>query len=318
MAQVVKATAFGGPEVLAVVEEPVPAPGPGEVTIRVRAAAVNPIDYKLYSGMLGRDPATLPQRVGMELAGVVTAAGPDAVGPAGPLAPGDEVVAYRRDQPGACATEVTWEARYVMPKPVGLGFAEASGLLLAGSTAVHALTATGVRPGETLLLHGASGSVGRYAAQLARRDGVTVIGTASPAHHDDLRAYGVRPVAYGPGLAGRVRELAPDGVDAAIDAVGTDDAVDVSVELVADRARIATIAGLVRGAEAGIKVLGSAPGTTERGDEIRRESWPRLLDLAASGRLDTVVARTFPLAETARAHAFVAEGHPGGKVVLVP
>src|SRR5207244_10262472 len=107
----------GGSEVLTVVDEPVPAPGPGEVTIRVLAAAVNPIDYKIYSGLLGRDPATLPQRVGMELAGVVTAAGPDANGPLGPLAAGDEVIAYRRDQPGAYATEVTWAARYVVPKP---------------------------------------------------------------------------------------------------------------------------------------------------------------------------------------------------------
>lgn len=252
-ARVVKATTFGGPEVLAVVAEPVPAPGPGEVTIEVRAAGVNPIDYKLYSGMFGADPATLPQSVGMELAGVVTAADPGVH-----VVAGDEVIGYRRDRPGAYASAVTWEAAYVVPKPPGIGFAEASGLLLTGCTAVHALTATGVRKGDTLLLHGASGSVGRYAAQLAVLDGAEVIGTASPARHDELRAYGVRPVAYGPGLADRVRALAPEGVDAAIDAAGTDEAIDVSVELVADRSRVATIAGLTRGAEAGIKVLGGA------------------------------------------------------------
>ncbi|GAA5130975.1 NADP-dependent oxidoreductase [Pseudonocardia adelaidensis] len=317
MARVVKATAFGGPEVLAVVDEPVPAPGPGEVTIRVEAAAVNPIDYKIYSGLLGRDPDTLPQRVGMELAGVVTAAGPGAHGPAGPLAVGDEVIAYRRDRPGAYATEVTWEAEFVVPKPARLSFAEASGLLLTGSTAVHALTATGVRAGDTLLLHGAAGSVGRHVAQLARDAGAEVIGTASPRRHDELSALGVRPVAYGPGLADRVRALAPAGVDAAIDAVGTDEAVDVSLELVADRERIATLAAFARGAEAGIQMLGTAPGATDRGDRVRRQAWPRLLELATAGRLRTAVTRTFPLAEAARAHAFVAEGHAGGKVVLL-
>src|SRR5947208_13066315 len=180
MAKVVKATAFGGPEVLALVDEPVPAPGPDEVTIRVNAAAVNPIDYKIYSGLLGRDPATLPQRVGMELAGVVTAAGPGVR-----FSVGDEVIAYRRDMPGAYATEVTWAAECVVPKPAGLGFAEASGLLLTGSTAAHALTATGVRAGDALLLHGAAGSLGRHVAQLARVAGAEVIGTASPGRHDE-------------------------------------------------------------------------------------------------------------------------------------
>jgi NADPH2:quinone reductase len=318
MAKVVKATAFGGPEVLAIVDEPVSAAGPGEVTIRVEAAAVNPIDYKIYSGLLGRDPATLPQRVGMELAGVVVAAGPGVHGPVGPVRVGDEVIAYRRDGPGAYATEVTWAAEFVVPKPARLGFAEASGLLLTGSTAVHALTATGVRAGDTLLLHGAAGSVGRHIAQLARLSRAEVIGTASPGRHDELRAYGVRPVAYGPGLADRVRALAPGGVDAAIDAAGTDEAVDASLELVADRARIATLAAFGRGAEAGIKTLGTVPGATDRGDEVRRQAWPRLLDLAADGRLRTTVTRTFPLAEAAQAHAFVAEGHARGKVVLVP
>jgi NADPH:quinone reductase len=313
VARVIKATAFGGPEVLAVVDEPVPAPGPGDVTIQVRAAAVNPIDYKIYSGLLGHDPATLPQRVGMELAGVVTA-----VGPGAPLAVGDEVIAYRRDMPGAYATEVTWAAAFVVPKPAGLGFAEASGLLLTGSTAVHALTATGVGAGDTLLLHGAAGSVGGHIAQLARDAGAEVIGTASPRRHDELRAYGVRPVAYGPGLADRVRALAPGGVDVAIDAAGTDEAVDVSVHLVADRARIATLVAFGRGADVGIQMLGTAPGATDRGDDVRRQAWPRLLELAADGRLRTPVVRTFPLAEAARAHAFVAGGHTGGKLVLIP
>jgi NADPH2:quinone reductase len=206
----------------------------------------------------------------------------------------------------------------VVPKPSGLAFAEASGLLLTGSTAVHALTATGVRAGDTLLLHGAAGGLGRHVAQLAMVAGADVIGTASPRRHDDLRAYGVRPVAYGPGLADRVRALAPGGVDVAIDAVGTDEAVDVSLELVADRARIATLVAFGRGADAGITTLGTAPGATDRGDEVRRRAWPRLLELAGDGRLRTPVARTFPLAEAARAHAFVAEGHAGGKVVLIP
>ncbi|MGW7003336.1 NADP-dependent oxidoreductase [Streptomyces sp. NPDC054933] len=317
MTTVIVATAFGGPEVLSVAKEEVPAPRRGEVTIEVKAIGVNPVDYKLYSGLMGRDPDSLPLRVGQELAGVVTAVGPEAVGPAGPIRVGDEVIGYRRGVPGAYAGEVTWPAEAVVPKPAELSWEEASGLLLCGATALHALAATGVAQGDVVLVHGVSGGTGLAMAQLAALRGALVIGTASPARHESLRRYGIEPVAYGPGLADRIRALAPQGVDAAIDAAGTDEAIDVSLELVADEARIATIAAFQRAAEAGIKRLGAAPGA-DPGTEIRPNAWSQLVPLAAEGKLDVVIARTFPLEQAAQAHRLVATGHAGGKVVLLP
>ncbi|MCW2717446.1 MAG: NADP-dependent oxidoreductase [Pseudonocardia sp.] len=312
MATAIVATAFGGPEVLASVETEVPPPGAHEVTVRIRAAAINPIDYKLYSGAFGADPSQLPKRVGLEAAGVVTAVGDDAT-----AAVGDEVIVYGAGAAGLFATEVTVPDAALTPKPAGLGWEPAAGLLLAGVTAVHTLEAAGVKDGDTVLVHGAAGSVGLLAAQLAVARGARVIGTAAPSRHDALRGYGIEPVAYGDGLAERVRALAPDGVSAAIDTVGTDEAVDVSLEVVADRSRIATIAAFGRAGEAGIKALGGGPGA-DPGTELRAQARAELARLAGEGKVEVVVARTYPLAETADAMAFVAEGHAGGKVVLLP
>jgi len=308
---VVVATAFGGPDVLSLVEQAVPPPRSGELTIRVIAAGVNPIDYKLYSGAFGRDPKALPLRLGSEAAGVVTQVGPDALGSAGPIRVGDEVIAYRpgADVAGFYATEITVPAEIVVPKPANLGWEEAAGLLLTGATAVHALSVVGLGQRDTVLIHGVSGGVGRMAAQLAIQRGARVIGTAGKARHESLRRHGVEPVGYGPGLAGRAQERAPGGVHAAIDTVGTDEAVEVSLSLVPDRDRIATIAAFRRGAEAGIKTLGSAPGAADPGTEIRSAARAELVALAAEGKLKVTVARTFPLRQAAAAHELIATGH---------
>ncbi|NUR60853.1 MAG: NADP-dependent oxidoreductase [Catenulispora sp.] len=309
------AGAYGGPEVLSVIDESVPEPGPGQVAIAVRAAGVNPFDHKVYSGAFGTDPALLPLRLGGEAAGVVTAVGADAVGPAGPIRVGDEVIAYR--VPGAYAAELLAPASAVVPKPAALSWEQAAGLLAAGATAAHVLEALGVSKGETVLFHGAAGGVGLLAVQLAVGRGATVLGTASPAKHDLLRELGVIPIAYGPGLAERVRAAAPDGVDAAADLVGTDEALDVSLELVPDRARIATIVSFARGAEAGIRLLGGAPGA-EPGTDIRAAARLQLTEAAAAGRLTVLVAASYPLREAAAAHRHILEGHTSGKIVLVP
>jgi NADPH2:quinone reductase len=188
--------------------------------------------------------------------------------------------------------------------------------MLTGATAVHTLTATGVSEGETVLVHGAAGGVGRMVVQLASIRGARVIGTASERNHERLRALGAEPVTYGDGLADRVRELAPDGVDAAIDTVGTDEAVDVSLALVGDRSRIATIAAFGRAQDAGIKALGGGPGA-DPGDEIRDRARLELVRLADEGKL-TVEARSYPLAEVAAAHRASIDGHADAKLVLVP
>jgi NADPH:quinone reductase len=315
MPSVVIATAFGGPEVLSVADEPVAEPGPGEARLAVRAAGVNPVDWKVYSGAFGTDPARLPMRLGSEAAGVVVAAGPDAVGPAGPIAVGDEVIAFRA--PGAYAAELVAPAQALVPKPAALDWAQAAGLMLTGATAWHALTATGVREGDTVLIHGAAGGVGVMAVQLAAARGARVVATASPARHGFLRGLGAFPVAYGDGLAERVRAAAPSGIDAALDLIGTDEAISVSLALVADRARIATIAAFARGLEAGIKVLGGAPGA-DPGTQIRDAARLELARLAEDKGLQVFVTRTFPLADAAAAHRAIMSGHISGKIALIP
>ncbi len=272
MPVIVIATAFGGPDVLSVTEVPPEQPGPGEALIEVRAAGVNPVDFKTYSGQFGTDPARLPLRPGSEAAGLVTAVGPGgAQGPAGPVAAGDEVIAYRA--PGAYASALVVPAQALVPKPAALDWQQAAGLMLTGTSAWHALAATGVGPGDTVLIHGAAGGVGIMAVQLAAARGAKVVATASPVRHDFLRGLGATPVAYGDGLADRVRAAAPGGVNAAVDFAGTDEAVDVSVAVVPDRSRIATLVAFGRGQEAGIKVLGGVPARTRAPASATPRGW---------------------------------------------
>jgi NADPH:quinone reductase len=311
----VVATAYGGPEVLAVLEEQVLPPGPGEVLVDIRAAGTNPADYKTYSGAFGLDPAKLPIRLGFEAAGTVAAVGEDAQGPAGWVHVGDEVIAYRVQ--GAYASQIVVPASAVLPKPSSLSFDQASGLMLTGVTAFHALTVTSVGRGDTVVIHGAAGGVGLMAVQLAVIAGARVIATAGAAGHAYLRELGAEPVVYGDGLIERITALDGDGVDAAIDTVGSDEAIDTSVALVADRGRIATIAGFQRGLQLGLRVLGGAPGA-DPGTEIRNGARLTLVDLAGTGKLRVLVADAYPLTQAAAAHRELASGHTHGKIVLNP
>ena len=306
----VVAVGYGGPEVLAVQDIVLPDPAEDQVLIDVKAAGTNPVDYKLYSGYMGRDPDNLPMPLGIEVSGVIAAVAPEMSGYTGPLNVGDEVIAT--GVTAGYSEQVIVDASDVGHKPASLSFEQAAGLLLAGGTAWHLLTATRVGEGDTVLIHGAGGGVGLFAVQLAVARGAKVIGTASPARHEQLRGYGATPVAYGDGLADRVRDIGP--VDAALDLVGTDEALDTSVELVADRSRIATIVGFARAPELGIAALTGADG----GDEIRAAARPEVLKLAADGRLEVTVDRTFPLDEAAEAHRYLQTGHAHGKVVLLP
>lgn len=308
------ATAFGGPEVLTAAHADVPAPGPGKVTVEVRAAGMNPVDHKLYSGTMGQDDSRLPMPVGMEVSGVVTAVGDGARGRAGAISVGDEVIAFRIS--GGYADSVTVAASTITPKPSNISFEAAAGLMLTGTTAVHGLTAGGVIGGTTVLVHGVSGGVGFTAAQVAIADGATVVGTASERHHENLRAHGITPVTYGDGLLDRVREAAPGGIDAALDCVGTDEAVDVSLAVVPVPRLVVTIAAFGRSGD-GITPIGGGPGA-EPGTEIEDSARLRLTGLVADGKLDVVVAKTFPLLQAAEATRLLAGEHAGGKVILVP
>jgi NADPH:quinone reductase-like Zn-dependent oxidoreductase len=155
------------------------------------------------------------------------------------------------------------------------------------------------------------------AVQLAAARGARVIATGRAAKHDLLARLGAIPVEYGDGLAERVRTLAPEGVDAAIDTVGTDEAVDVSLELVADRARIVTIAAYGRAPQEGIKLIGGG-ANADPGDELRAAARLQLTAAVEAGRLEVLVAKAYPLAEVAEAHRQIAAGHTTGKIVLVP
>jgi len=304
------ATDLGGPEVLDLVTVELPEPGPGEVTIEVRAAGMNPADYK---GFARGDRASLPRPVGSEVAGVLAALGPDTGIASGGGAVGDEVLAFRIA--GGYASAVTVPAADVFAKPAGLDFPAAANLLLAGATAADTLQTVKVGAGEAILVHGASGAVGVSVLQQARHLGARAIGTASERNFDTVRRFGGVPVAYGPGLADRVRAAAPDGVAAAIDTVGTDEAVDVSLELVADRDRIVTIAAFGRAGEAGIRSVG---GGNPASLAFRAAARPRLIELAGAGDLVVPVAATFPLGEARQALLLLMTGHPGGKLALVP
>jgi NADPH:quinone reductase-like Zn-dependent oxidoreductase len=314
MSRAVVATAYGSPDVLELVEVDLPAPGPHQVLVDVRAAGTNPADVKAYRGDWGTDPAKLPMRLGYEASGVVRAVGPDAEGPLGPISVGDEVVVQPAS--GTYAEQVLVPASAVLPKPASLGWVPAAGLLLTGATATHTVLAVGVGTGDTVLVHGATGGVGLMAVQLARLAGARVIATARPPGHDTLRELGAEPVEYGPGLIDRVRALAPSGLAAAIDTVGTDEALDVSLALVADRQRIATIANFDRGPREGVRVLGNGPGA-DPGDAVRRSARAGLLADAGRGRLRVLVAAEFALADVAAAHVMLMGRHAPGKVVLV-
>lgn len=311
MARVWMAEQWGSPDTWTFEERETPRPGRGEVTIRVRAAGVNPADYKHVASP--RPGLDLPVPIGYEVAGELVAVGPDTQIASGGGAPGDAVVAFRIQ--GGYATEVTVPASDVFAKPARLSDEEAANLLLAGSTAAQMLDVTHVGAGDTILVHGASGAVGVSVLQQAAELGAHVVGTASEGSFARVRRFGGHPVAYGPGLADRVRETARGPVVAALDTVGTEEAVEVSLELVADRDRIVTIVASDRAKADGFHhVAGAQPESAAFRDAVR----PRLLQLAAEGRLQVPIARTYPLAEAPEALRFLAEGHPGGKIALLP
>jgi NADPH2:quinone reductase len=251
--------------------------------------------------------------IGFEAAGVITAVGPNTRIASGEGAIGDEVLGYRVS--GAYASALTVPARDVFAKPANLSFAAAANLLLAGATASELVHVTGVAAGETVLVHGASGAVGVSVIQQAKLLGARVIGTASEQNFSVVEGFGAEPVAYGNGLLQRVRQLAPHGVDAALDTVGTDEAVQVSLAVVGDLGRIVTIAAANQAAEHGFRMIGaSMPASAAYRNSIRSD----LIQLTADGALVVPVARTFPLTDAIAALQLLKSEHPGGKLALIP
>ncbi|MBD3005194.1 MULTISPECIES: NADP-dependent oxidoreductase [unclassified Streptomyces] len=297
---------YGGPEVLEYGERPEPKVGPDSVLIRVKAAAVNPVDWKAQAGYL--EPvldAVFPVIPGWDVAGVVERPGPAVTG----FQPGDEVIGYVREDflsRGTCAEYVAAPVRTLARKPRNLSFTQAAGIPLAGLTAYQSLVrALRVGEGDTVLVHAAAGGVGSMAVQLARHMGARVIGTAGERNHEYLRALGAEPTVYGEGLADRVRTLAPNGVDAVLDLVGGD-ALAVSSELLAPEGRLASIAD-----PAVLGLGGRYVFVRPDPDDLQD-----LTDLAERGALGVEVSAVFPLQKTADAQRLSMEGHVRGKIAI--
>jgi NADPH:quinone reductase-like Zn-dependent oxidoreductase len=290
---------FGGPEVLTIVELPDPHPGPDQVRIAVRAAGVNPSDWKKRAGLMEQD---LPQTLGYEAAGIVDELGDGVVD----AAVGDRVFGFSTE--GAAQAELA-VLSYYAPIPPQLDFAGAAALPAAVETATRALDQLGVASGTRVLINGASGSVGSAAVQQAVARGARVIGTASAPNHEYLRSLGAEPVAYGDGLIDSVRALTPDGVDLALDVAGSGTLPEL-IELTGGADRVATIADFAGAQERGVRF---SRGDTGRAVHAIAEIGP----LIESGRFSLPVAQTFPLAETAEAHRVGEAGHGRGKLVLV-
>ncbi|WP_031069791.1 NADP-dependent oxidoreductase [Streptomyces sp. NRRL WC-3742] len=285
---------------------PDPKVGPGQVLIQVRAASVNPVDWKVMAGGLdGMMDAVFPVIPGWDVAGVVTRTGPDTP----EFAPGDEVMAYARKdvvQGGTFAEYVAVSAPAVARKPAALDWAQAGGLPLAGLTALRSLDALAVGPADVLLVHGAAGGVGSLAVQLGHDRGARVIGTASERNHAFVRSLGAEPVTYGEGLAERVRALAPGGVSTVADFVGGQ--LETTLAVLADGGRHVSIAD---------------PAVTQHGGRWLwvRPDGAKLAELAEAvdrGVLTVEVADTFPLEKTGAAFDASRTGHTRGKLVIVP
>ncbi|MCX6049728.1 MAG: NADP-dependent oxidoreductase [Chloroflexi bacterium] len=289
---------YGGPEVLRLVEVDEPHAGPGEVRIAVRAAGVNGIDWKIRSGFMRQNmPLTLPAGTGRDAAGIV-----DEVG-AGvrDVAVGDAVFGAGSATFAEYAVLTGWALM-----PVGLSFEEAAGYPVPVETANRILNQIGVQPGETLLVSGAAGGVGSAVLQFARQRGITVIGTASERNQPYLRSLGAVPTTYGPGLVERVRALAPNGVDAALDIAGSGVIPDL-IALTGEPTKVLSIADF------------SAP---QYGAQVSSNSQNAPVAFALAARLFTQgafhlpVEKTFPLAEAAEAQKRSAEGHVTGRLVV--
>ncbi|MEU5822365.1 NADP-dependent oxidoreductase [Streptomyces sp. NPDC047803] len=297
---------FGDESVLEYGERPDPKVGPDTVLVKVRAAAVNPVDRQAREGNLdGMLDTVFPVIPGWDVSGVVVQPGVAV----DEFAVGDEVIGYVREDflsRGTFAEYVAAPVRTLARKPLRLSFEEAAGLPLAGLTAYQVLHRTlRVQEGDTVLVHAAAGGVGSLAVQLARHAGCRVIGTASERNHDHLRTLGAEPVAYGDGLADRLRALAPDGIDAAFDTVGGD-ALRASAETLAPDGRLASIVDTEVFSYGGRYAF-----VRPDADDLAH-----LAELAEQGIVTVHVDRVFPLAETAAAQRLNAEGRTRGKIVV--
>jgi len=305
-ARAVRFDGYGGREVLYVADIEMPSPGPGEVVVEVRAAGINPGEAGIRSGAMHEIfPATFPSGEGSDLAGVVTAVGPDVT----EFSVGDEVLgfSFRRS---SHATHTTVPVDQLIRRPSEMSWEVAGSLYVVGATAYAAVRAVAPQPGETVAVSAAAGGVGSLAVQLLTLRKARVLGIAGPGNADWLGAHNVIPIAYGDGLADRLREAAPDGIDAFIDLFGPD-YVQLAVDLGVSPERIDTIISFQKAGEVGAKTEGSTEASTT---EVLAE----IADLIVSGAIDFEIAATYPLDRVADAFEQLEKRHTRGKIVLLP
>jgi enoyl reductase len=301
MARAIAFSAYGGPSVLHEIEIEEPDAGPGQVRVRIKTAGINPVDYKMRRGDFADiAPASFPQTLGNEFAGVVDQVGDGVTA----FEAGSHVLGFT--SAAAYAEVVVVDADQITAKPARMPWEVAGALSAAGQTAYNALRELRVSAAETLLIHGASGGVGTVAVQLARSAGATVIGTASPANHDYLRSLGAIPIAYGNALIPQVQALAPNGIDAALDLAGGE-AITASLTLITDKDRIGTTVDAEAAEKHRIRRLRGVRSA---------QTLTTLADLHSEGELQILISATYPLSQATAAHHDLETGHIRGKIVL--
>jgi len=304
MSLAVRFDAYGPSDVLEVREVDDPSPAGDRVRVAVVAAGINPGEIMIREGALAEVyPATFPSGQGTDFAGRVAAVGPDVTA----WSVGDEVVGFT-DERAAHAQFVAVPEDQLLAKPAAVGFDVAGSLAVAATTAWACVHAVGAGEGDTVVIAGASGGVGVIAVQLAVARGARVVGTTG-SHADELRALGAEPVAYGDGVADRIRELAPDGVDAFIDCFGSGNVALAVDELGVDPARVNTIADF--------GAVGAYGVQAEGGNSVdRRQALTEILDLVAAGRITVPIAARYPLERVRDAYEELGRRHTFGKIVL--
>jgi NADPH:quinone reductase-like Zn-dependent oxidoreductase len=306
MARAVRFDHYGDRDVLYVADVEVPLPAVDEVVVEVRAAGINPGEASIRSGALHEMfPATFPSGEGSDLAGVVSAVG----GAVTEFAVGDEVLgwSWRRS---SHAEFVAVPVNQLIRKPPQMSWEVAGSLYVVGCTAYAAVRAVEAGKGDVVVVSAAAGGVGVVVVQLLASKGATVLGIASESNHDWLRAHGAIPVAYGDGLADRLRSAAPNGIDAFIDLFGPQ-YLELAVELGIPPNRIETIISRARAQEIGAKVEGS-------GDASTTEVLSEIASLVASGQIEIPIAASYSLENVRDAYADLEQRHTRGKIVLIP
>jgi NADPH:quinone reductase-like Zn-dependent oxidoreductase len=294
-------SAYGGPEVLVWGDAPVPLAGPGQIRIVVRAASVNPADWKLLAGtMSGGKPLAGPGYLGYDAAGVVDEVGEGVTG----VAAGDEVFGRGRGTQAEYAVLNAWAA-----KPPSIDWAVAAAAGVAGDTSERGLRLLGVTAGDTVFVDGGAGGVGAVAVQMAVARGARVIASAGQANQDYLREIGAIPVLYGDDVAARVRAAAGGRVDAVFDVAGKTPVQEL-ISLVSEPSQVLSIANFAAG-QAGARVTGGGA------DSRPMEALAEVAGLLARNKL-VIKVQTFPFARAAEAYRISLGGHVRGKLVLIP